>query len=70
MDIKEYSDIVLKVTGGDPNLVTYKEAEKFTTKIKTVDFSKAIKDLNHNPVIDPLEGIKRTTAWMKKSYGL
>ncbi len=70
MDIKEYSDIVLDVTNGDKNLVTYKESEKFTTKIKTVDFSKAIKDLNHNPVVDPVEGIKRTTEWMKKSYGL
>tara|TARA_B100001057_G_scaffold184276_1_gene185011 strand:+ start:24373 stop:25302 length:930 start_codon:yes stop_codon:yes gene_type:complete len=70
MDIQEYSDIVLDVTGGDPNLVTYKEAEKFTTKIKTVDFSKAIKDLRHNPVIDPVEGIKRTAKWMKKTYGL
>ena len=29
MDIKEYSDIVLKTTGGDPNLVTYKESENF-----------------------------------------
>ena len=68
MDIKEYSDIVLKVTGAEKSLVTYKEAENFTTKIKTVDFSKAIKDLNHNPVIPPEEGIKRTTEWMKYYY--
>ena len=61
MDIKEYSDIVLDATNGNKKLVTYKESEKFTTKIKTVDFSKAIKDLNHNPVVDPVEGIKRTT---------
>ena len=39
----EYSDIVLNVTGGDPLLVTYKESEKFTTKIKTV--ANAIRDL-------------------------
>ena len=58
MDIKEYSDIVLKTTGGDKSLVTYKESENFTTKIKTVDFSKAIRDLNHDPKIDPVEGIK------------
>ena len=70
MDIKEYSDIVLKTTGGDKSLVTYKESENFTTKIKTVDFSKAIRDLNHDPKIDPVEGIKRTTDWMKKTYGL
>ena len=55
-DIKEYSDIVLKTVGVNDSIVEYKEAEDFTTKIKTVDFSKAIKDLNHNPVVDPYEG--------------
>jgi len=68
MDIKEYSDIVLKVTGADKSLVTYKEAEDFTTRIKTVDFLKAIRDLNHNPVVDPEEGIRRTVEWMKYYY--
>jgi dTDP-glucose 4,6-dehydratase len=70
MDIKEYSDIVLDATGGDKSLVTYKESEGFTTKIKTVDFSKAIKDLDHNPIVDPVEGIRRTTKWMKEKYRL
>lgn len=70
MDIKDYSDIVLNATGGDKSLVTYKESEGFTTKIKTVDFSKAIKDLDHNPLVDPVEGIKRTTEWMKHKYRL
>ena len=70
MEIKEYSDIVRKITGADESLVTYKEAEDFTTKIKTVDFSRAIKDLKHNPVIEPEEGIRRTTEWMKEKYRL
>ena len=70
MDIKEYSDIVLKVTGKDDSLIEYKEAESFTTKIKTVDFSKAIKDLDHNPLIGPEEGIRRTAEWMKDYYRL
>jgi len=69
-DIKEYSDIVLKVTGKDESLVEYKEAEAFTTKIKTVDFSKAIKDLNHDPVVEPEDGIRKTAEWMKKIYQL
>ena len=69
-DIKEYSDIVLTATGKDDSLVEYKEAEAFTTKIKTVDFSKAIKDLNHNPIIDPEKGILLTVEWMKKHYRL
>lgn len=67
-DIKEYSDIVLKVTEKDESLVEYKEIEAFTTKIKTVDFSKAVKDLGHNPVITPEEGIERTVVWMKDIY--
>ena len=70
MDIKQYSDLVLKVTSKDDSLVEYKEAEAFTTKIKTVDFSRAIRDLNHNPVVEPEEGIKRTAVWMKDFYRL
>lgn len=68
MDIKEYSDLVLKAVGIDDSIVTYKESEAFTTKVKTIDFSKAIKDLNHKPVVDPEEGIKRTVEWMKWFY--
>ena len=70
MDIKQYSDLVLKVTGKDDSLVEYKEAEAFTTKIKTVDFSRAIRDLDHNPVVEPEEGIRRTAEWMKDFYRL
>ena len=69
-DIKEYSDIILKVTGKDDSIVQYKEAEAFTTRIKTVDFSKAIKDLDHNPVVGPEEGIRKTAEWMKDYYKL
>ena len=69
-DIKEYSDIVLKVIGRDDSIIEYKESEAFTTKIKTVDFSKAIKDLNHNPIVDPEEGIRLTAQWMKENYKL
>ena len=68
--IKEYSDLILGFLGKDDTQVIYKESEPFTTKIKNVDFSKAIHDLNHNPIIPPEEGIKRTVEWMKKYYGL
>ena len=69
-DIKEYSDMVLKAVERDDSIVTYKEAEPFTTKIKTIDFTKAIKDLKHNPQIPPQEGIKKTVEWMKWHYRL
>lgn len=68
MDIAEYSDLILKATGAQNALVTYKEAEPFTTKVKTIDFSKAIRDLNHDPKFPPKEGIKRTVEWMKSFY--
>ncbi len=67
-DIKEYSDMVLEAVGTDDSLVTYREAEAFTTKIKTIDFTKAIKDLKHNPQVPPEEGIKKTVEWMKTYY--
>lgn len=70
LDIKDYSDMILKATGADEAIVTYKEGEPFTTKIKTVDFSKAIKDLKHDPVVPPEEGIRKTVAWMKDFYRL
>jgi len=67
-DIKEYSDIILKTIGKDDSLVTYKDAEPHTTKVKTIDFSKAIRDLGHNPKVPPEEGIKKTVEWMRDYY--
>lgn len=67
-DIKQYSDLILEAVGRDDSLVHYEEAEPFTTQIKTIDCSKAIRDLNHNPVIPPEEGIARTVEWMKEYY--
>ncbi len=67
-DIKEYSDIVLKTVGRDDSTVVYRDAEPFTTKIKHIDCSKAIRDLKHNPMVSPEEGIKRTVEWMKWYY--
>ncbi len=69
-EIKEYSDLILNTVGRDDSMVTYKEAESFTTKIKTIDCSKAIRDLNHDPEITPEEGIRRTAEWMKWYYRL
>tara|TARA_B100000212_G_scaffold342318_1_gene328829 strand:+ start:2313 stop:3245 length:933 start_codon:yes stop_codon:yes gene_type:complete len=68
LDIKEISDIILSATGASEKLVTYKKSEKFTTKVKNISFSKAIKDLNHEPKVSPSEGIKRTVEWMKWFY--
>jgi len=69
-DIREYSDIVLNAVGVDDSLVTYHEAEPFTTKVKKIDFSKAIRDLKHDPKVSPEEGIKKTVEWMKEFYNI
>src|SRR3989454_1913427 len=68
LDIKSYSDLVLKAVGRNDSLVTYKEAEPFTTGVKHIDCSKAVRDLKHNPKIPPAEGIRRTVEWMRKLY--
>jgi dTDP-glucose 4,6-dehydratase len=67
-EIQDYSDLVLRTVGRDDSIVTYKEAEPFTTKVKHMDFSKAVRDLNHDPKVTPEEGIKRTVEWMKSIY--
>ena len=67
-DIKEYSDLVLNAVGKDDSLVTYKEVEPFTTKVKHMDFSRAMVDLKHDPQVPPEEGIKRTVDWMRSYY--
>lgn len=68
MSIEEYSELILKAVGRDSSLVTYKESEPFTTKVKHMDFSKAVKDLKHDPQVPPEDGIRRTVEWMKWYY--
>ena len=70
VDIKYVSDLILKCLGKDDSRVTYKEAEPFTTKEKHIDFTKACRDLNHDPKISLEEGIPRTIEWMKEHYGI
>jgi dTDP-glucose 4,6-dehydratase len=69
-DIKYVSDLILKNLGKTDAKVTYKEAEPFTTKVKHMDFSKARKDLKHDPKTPLEEGIPKTVEWMKKAYGI
>ena len=68
-EIKCISDLVLKSVGRDDSIVTYKEAEPFTTKVKIPDSTKAKRDLGWRPKVRPEEGIPRTVEWFKKTYG-
>lgn len=67
-EIKVYSDLVLEAVGIDDSIVTYEDAEPFTTNIKTIDCSRAVRDLKHDPKVTPEEGIKKTVEWMKSIY--
>jgi dTDP-glucose 4,6-dehydratase len=68
ISIEELADIVLRATGGSPRLARYKGEEGFTTRIKVVDFSKARRDLKHDPKIDIHEGVRRYVEWARKVY--
>jgi dTDP-glucose 4,6-dehydratase len=66
--IEELSDVILKATGADPNLVVYKESEVLTTKQKLVDASKSVRDLDHKNSYSLEDGIQLTCDWMRKVY--
>lgn len=68
VSIEELADIVLEATGASPELVEYKGEESFTTRVKIVDFSKARRDLKHNPQIDIREGIRRYVEWARYAH--
>ncbi|MGX4668766.1 hypothetical protein JNUCC74_06070 [Cerasibacillus sp. JNUCC 74] len=66
--IKEASDIVLDYISKMDSLVTYKEVEPLTTKIKRVDITKSKRDFNHETTIKIAEGIPLTIDWMRSVY--
>ncbi len=68
-NIKYLSDLVLKTVGRCDKKVIYKDSEAYTTKHKTLDSSKAIRDLGHNPSTPLEEGIVKTVQWMQSVYG-
>jgi len=68
-EIKYISDLILKTLGKDDSKVTYKEAEPFTTRVKTPDSTKAKRDLGFRITVEPEEGIPKTIEWFKKFYG-
>jgi dTDP-glucose 4,6-dehydratase len=67
-DMKHLSDIVLNYLEKDDSKVEYKKGEPFTTRVKKIDSSKAIRDLKHNPETSLEKGIPKTIEWMKNAY--
>lgn len=68
--IEELSDTILRVTGADPKLVEYRDAETLTTKSKRVDTSKSVRDLKHRNSYCLQDGLKLTAEWMRKAYDI
>jgi dTDP-glucose 4,6-dehydratase len=66
-DMKDVSDLALRLVGRDDALVTYKDAEPFTTRDKRIDTRKAAA-LGHEPRVGLEEGLARTLAWMRRVY--
>ncbi len=64
--IEKLADIIWKHTKAPRSLIEYKESEKLTTKIKKVDISKAVNELDHKMTVSLEEGIINTINWMKK----
>jgi dTDP-glucose 4,6-dehydratase len=68
--IEELSDAVLKVTGASRSLVHYQDSEILTTKLKRVDTSKSVRDLDHKNSYSLEEGMRLTAEWMRRTYRL
>ena len=68
-DIKVLSDMILKYLSKDDKLVKYVKFEPHNTRDKKASVKKAIKDLNHKPLVSLSEGLSRTIEWQKKVYG-
>lgn len=69
-DIETLADIIWKYTAAPRSLITHKESEVLTTKIKKVDIDLSIKELEHKATVPLEDGVKRTIDWMKYYYRL
>jgi len=67
-DIKTLSDTILEHLGKTDALITYREAEPFTTRDKRVDLTRARRDLDHQCRVRLAEGLPRTIEWMRAVY--
>ncbi len=69
-DIETLADTIWNYTNAPKDLIEYKEAEILTTKIKKVDNSLSVKELNHIESISLEQGVKDTIDWMIDYYRL
>ncbi len=63
VSIEDLASMIIEVTGADPSLAEYAGEELFTTRMKLVDSSKAIRELAHEPKITLRDGLSRYVDW-------
>jgi dTDP-glucose 4,6-dehydratase len=68
--IEDLAEAVLNVTGAERLLVQYRDSEILTTKIKRVDTTKSVRDLDHRNTYSLEDGLRLTARWMRKVYDL
>lgn len=68
-NMKQVSDMMLKILGKDDSLLEYKGEDATATLVKELDNSKAVRDLGHRQTVSLEEGLARTIEWQKKVYG-
>jgi len=68
-EVKYVSDLILRCLGKNDSKVTYREAEPFTTKVKTPDSSKAKRDLDFKLSVPIEKGIQKAIEWFQSIYG-
>jgi len=66
--IEDLAEVVLKVTNKDRSLVRFYDSERLTTKVKRVDITKAIRDLDHKNNYSLEDGMHLTADWLRKVY--
>jgi dTDP-glucose 4,6-dehydratase len=67
-DIETLADIVWEYTGADRSLIRYEDQEILTTKSKTIDVSRAERELGHRQTVPLKTGVHKTIDWMRAYY--
>lgn len=68
--IEHLAKVILDVTGAAPALAKYRDSEILTTKVKRVDVTKAVRDLDHRNSYSLDEGMAITAEWMRQVYAV
>ena len=66
-DIETLAKLIWDYTGANPDLISYGESEKLTTKTKTPDNTLSVMELGFKPSVSLEEGVKKTIDWMKQN---